>query len=141
MQSIPEAFFKHLKGQNCDKAVLRNANGKVWHVKIEGRKLQDGWKEFASDHELHVGDFVVFRHEGDMLFDVMVFDSSTCEREYSSEPLSQVDVEMQNAILDQEGTEKMFSSKLLLFHSFFSGCDIYCIVTSRHMLICEHNFA
>ena len=84
MQSIPISFFKHLKGEECEKAVLRSLSGKLWHVKINGRRFEDGWKEFAKYHALHVGDFLVFRHEGNMVFDVMVFDPSTCEREYTS---------------------------------------------------------
>ncbi|KAF2302818.1 hypothetical protein GH714_008556 [Hevea brasiliensis] len=72
--SIPVSFFKYLKGQKCEKAVLRSIAGKLWYVKVNGCRFEDGWEEFVRDHDLHVGDFLVFRHEGDMVFDVMVFD-------------------------------------------------------------------
>ncbi|KAF2302829.1 hypothetical protein GH714_008585 [Hevea brasiliensis] len=82
--SIPVSFFKYLKGQKCEKAVLRSIAGKLWYVKVNGCRFEDGWEEFVRDHDLHVGDFLVFRHEGDMVFDVMVFDPSACQREYLS---------------------------------------------------------
>eukprot|EP00257_Ricinus_communis_P014835 XP_015572609.1 B3 domain-containing protein REM8 isoform X1 [Ricinus communis] len=79
---IPVSFFKYLKGQECKNAVLSSCPGKLWPIKINGRRFEDGWKEFTRHHDLHVGDFLVFRHEGDMLFHVKVFDSSTCARDY-----------------------------------------------------------
>ncbi|XP_038712731.1 B3 domain-containing protein REM14-like [Tripterygium wilfordii] len=79
---IPVAFLKYLNGKDHVKAVLRSPEGKVWTVKINGRRIESGWAEFAREHGLQVGDFLVFGHAGDMVFDVMVFDSSGSEREY-----------------------------------------------------------
>ncbi|XP_065848508.1 uncharacterized protein [Euphorbia lathyris] len=80
--SIPVSFFKYLKGEECDRAKLRSQGGKLWPIKINGRRFEDGWKHFVEDHDLQIGDFLVFRHEGDMVFDVLVFDRTTCQREY-----------------------------------------------------------
>ncbi|XP_057958164.1 B3 domain-containing protein REM10-like [Malania oleifera] len=92
---IPSAFFlKYLggggdgdgDGHSCNQqqAVLRSClvAGKQWLVKVNGRRLQEGWPEFAREHDLHVGDFLLFRHEGDMVFHVMVFDPSACQKKY-----------------------------------------------------------
>ncbi|XP_055819902.1 B3 domain-containing protein REM10-like isoform X2 [Solanum dulcamara] len=79
--TIPISFFKYLKGQGNEYALLRRAS-KKWPVKVNGRRLEDGWEEFAKDHDLQLGDILIFRHEGDMEFEVAVFDSSCCEREY-----------------------------------------------------------
>ncbi|XP_039066366.1 B3 domain-containing protein REM5-like [Hibiscus syriacus] len=81
--SIPLAFFKHyLKTQtNGPRAVLRS-HGRTWPVKIRDRRFEDGWGDFARDHDLHVGDFLLFGYGGDMVFDVVVFDTSACQREY-----------------------------------------------------------
>ncbi|KAB2072775.1 hypothetical protein ERO13_A07G034736v2 [Gossypium hirsutum] len=81
--SIPLSFFKdYLKGQiNCESAVLRSY-GRTWSVKIRDRRFEDGWQDFARDHDLHVGDFLVFRYGGNMVFDVVVFDTSACQRQY-----------------------------------------------------------
>ncbi|CAK9150345.1 unnamed protein product [Ilex paraguariensis] len=77
---IPKSFFKYLAGQNCEHALLRRGC-KKWAVNINGHRFGDGWRKFAENEDLHVGDFIVFRHEGHMVFDVMVFKPSACERE------------------------------------------------------------
>ncbi|XP_057958181.1 B3 domain-containing protein REM14-like [Malania oleifera] len=87
---IPSAFFlKYLGGDgySCklqQQAVLRSClvAGKQWPVKVNGRRLEEGWPEFAGEHDLRVGDLLVFRHEGDMVFHVMVFDPTACQKEY-----------------------------------------------------------
>ncbi|KAK4729175.1 hypothetical protein R3W88_022163 [Solanum pinnatisectum] len=79
--TIPIGFFKYLKGQGNEYALLRRAS-KKWSVKVNGRRLEDGWEEFVKDHDLQLGNILIFRHEGDMEFEVAVFDSSCCEREY-----------------------------------------------------------
>ncbi|KAF8388726.1 hypothetical protein HHK36_025406 [Tetracentron sinense] len=66
----------------CEYVILRSCCGKSWRVKINGLRFEEGWKDFARDHSLRVGDFLVFRYEKDMVFDVLVFDTSACERDY-----------------------------------------------------------
>ncbi|XP_019261608.1 PREDICTED: B3 domain-containing protein REM10-like [Nicotiana attenuata] len=46
--------------------------------------MEDGWTEFAEEHDLQLGDMLVFRHEGNMEFNVSIFGSSCCEREYAA---------------------------------------------------------
>ncbi|XP_065854794.1 putative B3 domain-containing protein REM15 [Euphorbia lathyris] len=90
---IPVAFFKYLNGHECEEAqaTLRSRRGKLWPVKINGRRFGDGWKQFVQDHDLHIADFLVFKHEGDLVFYVFVFDRTTCEREYPPFPATQVE--------------------------------------------------
>uniref|UniRef100_A0A803M5X9 TF-B3 domain-containing protein n=1 Tax=Chenopodium quinoa TaxID=63459 RepID=A0A803M5X9_CHEQI len=61
-------------------ALLRDKNKKIWDVKIEliNNKVQfkDGWEKFCNDHDLQIGDFLVFMHQGYWVFDVFVFDST-----------------------------------------------------------------
>ncbi|XP_075109478.1 B3 domain-containing protein REM7 isoform X2 [Nicotiana tabacum] len=83
---IPIAFSKYLNGCNQEHAILRRA-GKKWVVKVNGRLL--GWGKFAEEHDLQLGDCLVFRHEGNMEFEVSIFGSSKCEREYE-QPLQGV---------------------------------------------------
>ncbi|KAL6954640.1 hypothetical protein U1Q18_043649 [Sarracenia purpurea var. burkii] len=75
-------FLLYLKVKIPDRAVLRTSCGE-WEVKVGagGRRFRDGWADFAKLHDLQVGDLLVFRHEGEMVFDVIVFDPSACERE------------------------------------------------------------
>lgn len=72
-----------------DKAVLTSYMGS-WDVEVgkSGRLLHftKGWEEFARNHDLNVGDFVVFQQKLKMRFDVLVFDSSGCEKLLSDKP-------------------------------------------------------
>ncbi|XP_059305768.1 B3 domain-containing protein REM8-like isoform X7 [Lycium ferocissimum] len=80
---IPIGFLKYLKGyENIKRAVLKRA-GKKWLVKVKGRQLKRGWKKFAKEHDLQIGDLLIFRHEGEMEFDVSIFNKSQCDREYA----------------------------------------------------------
>ncbi|KAM7486197.1 hypothetical protein LguiA_002206 [Lonicera macranthoides] len=36
----------------------------------------EGWSKFGEENEVEVGDFLVFRHEGDLVFEVLLFDPS-----------------------------------------------------------------
>ncbi|KAF3551051.1 hypothetical protein DY000_02001674 [Brassica cretica] len=82
-------FSKHIQGRNDQKTTteLRSdaASEKTWEVKTEdGRRLTDGWKEFALAHDLRVGDILIFRQEKDMTFHVTLFGPSCCEIQYDS---------------------------------------------------------
>ncbi|XP_070019452.1 putative B3 domain-containing protein REM15, partial [Nicotiana sylvestris] len=80
---IPVGFLKYLKGHDNVHAILRRG-GKKWVMKVNGRRMEDGWTEFAEEHDLQLGDMLVFRHEGNMEFNVSIFGSSCCEREYAA---------------------------------------------------------
>ncbi|XP_021752195.1 B3 domain-containing protein REM7-like isoform X2 [Chenopodium quinoa] len=89
--SIPKSFYKYLGlgaiiGEKM--ALLRDKSKKIWDVKIEliNNKVQfkDGWEIFCKDHDLQIGDLLVFMHQGYWVFDVFVFDSTACEREFAT---------------------------------------------------------
>ncbi|KAF8053051.1 hypothetical protein N665_1469s0002 [Sinapis alba] len=88
--TIPVAFFsKYIQGTNEQTASkLRSDASKItWEVKIEdGRRLTDGWKEFALAHDLRIGDILIFRQEKDMSFHVTLLGPSCCEIQYESCP-------------------------------------------------------
>ncbi|XP_047268650.1 B3 domain-containing protein REM10-like [Capsicum annuum] len=80
---IPIGFLRYLKGlKHIKHAILRRAS-KKWLLKVNCWRLEDGWKKFAKEHDLQLGDLLVFRHEGHMEFKVSIFDSSHCDREYA----------------------------------------------------------
>uniref|UniRef100_M4ENB7 TF-B3 domain-containing protein n=1 Tax=Brassica campestris TaxID=3711 RepID=M4ENB7_BRACM len=56
-----------------------DASDQIWEVIREGRTLTKGWKEFTEAHDLRIGDIVIFKHEGDMVFHVTPFGPSCCE--------------------------------------------------------------
>lgn len=55
----------------------------MWLVKVNGWRLEDGWKKFVKENDLQLGYLLIFKHEGGMEFEVSVFDSSHCDREYA----------------------------------------------------------
>ncbi|CAN8306679.1 unnamed protein product [Cochlearia groenlandica] len=86
--NIPVAFFsKHIQGRNKKNitAKLRSdVSDETWTVKMEGFKLTDGWEAFTMAHDLRIGDIIIFRHEGDMMFHVTALGPSCCEIQYTS---------------------------------------------------------
>jgi B3 DNA binding domain len=78
--------MKHLDGEQYKKATLLSPQGKFCHINLhqEGNDLylDGGWSNFAEEHDLHTGYFVVFRYEGNMVFTVKVFDETCCLKEY-----------------------------------------------------------
>ncbi|CAN6832689.1 unnamed protein product [Brassica oleracea] len=85
--TIPVAFLKYIEGTNGHhSAKLRSDASKItWEVKIEdGRRLTNGWKEFALAHDLRIGDILIFRQEKDMAFHVTLLGPSGCEIQYES---------------------------------------------------------
>ncbi|KAJ9555148.1 hypothetical protein OSB04_009762, partial [Centaurea solstitialis] len=83
--SIPKAFTKHLKSRRSNKTAILRRGSQKWPVKIVDHWVfGEGWEAFVRGNGVQDFDFVVFKHEGDMVFDTMVFDVSCCERQYPS---------------------------------------------------------
>ncbi|KAJ8538803.1 hypothetical protein K7X08_030099 [Anisodus acutangulus] len=83
--NIPTSFLKYLKGQDhIEHAVLKWAGNK-WLVKLNNQRFEDGWKKFAEELNLQLGDLLIFKHEGGMKFEVSILDSSQCDRELRAE--------------------------------------------------------
>lgn len=84
-------FLNYLVGSHKGKTVeLRSdASDTNWKVKMDGRRLSNGWEDFAISHDLRVGDIVVFRHEGDLVFHVSPLGPSCCEIQYGEDNLEE----------------------------------------------------
>ncbi|XP_060181889.1 B3 domain-containing protein REM5-like [Lycium barbarum] len=80
---IPIGFLKYLKGHDHFKHAILKKAGKKWLVKVNGHQFKAGWAEFVQQHDLQLGNILVFRHEGNMEFEVSIFDSSHYDREYA----------------------------------------------------------
>ncbi|XP_043721389.1 B3 domain-containing protein Os11g0197600-like [Telopea speciosissima] len=82
---IPIAFFKHLKERASCVVSLTGPSGNTWQVRlvwnIDGWFFQDGWPMFVRDHSIQVGDFIVFKYDGESQFSVRIFDKSGCEKQ------------------------------------------------------------
>nr|VDD40768.1 unnamed protein product [Brassica oleracea] len=111
--NIPAKFFSgHIEGKQEGKTVtLRSdASEKTWKVEMKGQRLTQGWKEFVEAHALRVGDFVVFRLERDMLFNVTALGSSYCEIRYTPSGSRRQEEEEESV-----GTEKEVEKNLTRF--------------------------
>lgn len=70
-------------------ATIRSGKG-IWKINV-GKSNRDtiffeeGWGDFARQHELTVGDIVVFEHVGGMDFNAFVFDYTACEKEFDED--------------------------------------------------------
>ena len=84
LQKSPDSFLKYLDRKIPQNQAVLQRGDEEWRVKISDQFLREGWRAFAVENELHVGDFVVFEHEENMVFEVLVFDPSHCERKYAS---------------------------------------------------------
>ncbi|RID58234.1 hypothetical protein BRARA_F01542 [Brassica rapa] len=75
----------HIEGKTNQKAwkLRSDASDQTWEVIQEGRTLTRGWKDFTTAHDLQIGDFVIFKHEGNMVFHVTPFGPSCCEIQYT----------------------------------------------------------
>ncbi|KFK38490.1 hypothetical protein AALP_AA3G119900 [Arabis alpina] len=93
--NIPIAFFsKHLERTRNESSVVVNLRSDVsdgiWEVKMDGQRLTQGWQNFATSHDLRVGDVLVFRHDGDLWFHVTAFGPSCCEIQYDDDDVIQI---------------------------------------------------
>eukprot|EP00268_Persea_americana_P026173 TRINITY_DN2556_c0_g1_i1.p1 TRINITY_DN2556_c0_g1~~TRINITY_DN2556_c0_g1_i1.p1 ORF type:complete len:295 (+),score=47.91 TRINITY_DN2556_c0_g1_i1:21-905(+) len=81
---IPPAFIPNFHGKLIEESTLKCPNDEVWPVKMKhdaGKLFFDnGWQDFVKDKNLEVGDFLVFRYDGDSGFDVQIFGKSGCEK-------------------------------------------------------------
>ncbi|KAK1299909.1 putative B3 domain-containing protein [Acorus calamus] len=82
---IPRAFWKHIEGLSAGTVSLVGPSRNTWHVNLvkngNGVFFENGWREFAQDHSLQTGEFLVFRFDENSHFNVSVYDKTACEKE------------------------------------------------------------
>ncbi|XP_033136854.1 B3 domain-containing protein REM7-like isoform X3 [Brassica rapa] len=84
--TIPIVFFsKHIQGKTNGNTwtLTSDAMDQTWQVIQEERRLTRGWKEFAEAHDLRIGDIVIFKLKGSMVFHVTPFGPSCCDIQYT----------------------------------------------------------
>jgi hypothetical protein len=92
-QRVPLKFTKFMDGRELREAILREQSGGGTPYEVEvyydGRGemyFRGGWPQFAEDHELHQGFFMLFDyHCGTFKFDVKIHDDTQCQRKYEAE--------------------------------------------------------
>jgi hypothetical protein len=58
----------------------------VWYDGDDEMYFKGGWSQFAEDHDLHQGFFMIFDYNyGTSKFDVKIYDCTQCQKEYKAE--------------------------------------------------------
>ncbi|XP_038681809.1 B3 domain-containing protein At5g60140-like [Tripterygium wilfordii] len=100
---IPTAFIASIGKVLPDKVILRSWLGRVWHVEVNkeenGVFFLNGWKELVKDNSVEHEDLLVFRYNGDNIFDFSLFGKSKCEKEECEE--------MEERVPEMEGAERV----------------------------------
>ncbi|KAL0706597.1 hypothetical protein Bca4012_073023 [Brassica carinata] len=133
--TIPLGFFsKHIERKTNQKTwkLRSDASDKIWEVIQEGMRLTGGLKDFATAHDLRIGDTVIFKHEGDMVFHVTPFGPSCCEIQYTDPDIKKEEADAGDA--DDNEISK-FQSNLfpLLLHCFCF--NLFCLVLQLTLLL------
>ncbi|KAJ1419763.1 DNA-binding barrel domain superfamily [Sesbania bispinosa] len=83
--ALPKTFSDNLKKKLPENVSLKGPGGVVWNIGLTTRDdtlyFTHGWEQFVKDHSLKENDFLVFKYNGESLFDVLIFDGeSFCEK-------------------------------------------------------------
>jgi hypothetical protein len=89
---VPLKFTKFMDGRELCEAILRKQSGggtpyevEVWYDGCGEMYFRGGWSQFAEDHDLHQGFFMLFDyHYGTWKFDVKIYDCTQCQKEYEA---------------------------------------------------------
>jgi hypothetical protein len=82
-----------MEGRELRQAILREYSRggtpyevEVWYDGCSEMYFRGGWSQFAEDHDLHQGFFMIFDyHCGTSKFDVKIYDCTQCQKEYEAE--------------------------------------------------------
>ncbi|XP_024629238.1 B3 domain-containing protein REM16 [Medicago truncatula] len=83
--ALPKTFSDNLKKKLPENVTLKGPSGVVWNIGLTTRNdtvyFMDGWQRFVKDHSLKENDFLVFKYNGESLFEVLIFNGeSLCEK-------------------------------------------------------------
>jgi hypothetical protein len=92
-QRVLLKFTKFMEGRELWEAILREQSGGGTPYEVEVYYDERGemyfrgcWPQFAEDHELHQGFFMLFDYYcGTSKFDVKIYDGTQCQRKYEAE--------------------------------------------------------
>lgn len=106
---LPPAFCAKLKGELPEEAFLTSSKGK-WRVEIGQCSLGkicflDGWASFVEEHDLKIGEFVIFEQTGRNHFEALLFDSTNCGKEFPVEVHEEEEEEESSAANTDEHAE------------------------------------
>ncbi|XP_004499104.3 B3 domain-containing protein REM16-like [Cicer arietinum] len=82
---LPKTFSDNVKKKLPENVTLKGPSGVMWDIGLTTRDgmayFTNGWQQFVKDHSLKENDFLVFKYNGESLFEVLIFDGeSFCEK-------------------------------------------------------------
>jgi hypothetical protein len=91
-QRVPLKFTKFMDGRELREVILHEHSGsgtpyevEVYYDRCGEMYFRGGWSQFAYDHKLHQGFFMLFDyHCGTSKFDVKIYDDTQCQRKYEA---------------------------------------------------------
>ncbi|KAM6591521.1 hypothetical protein CsatA_014126 [Cannabis sativa] len=88
---IPKAFWVKCCGSLSSQVFLKLPCGSTWEVGLtkssDGKVwIEKGWNKFVQHCSISRGNILVFGYEGNSEFHVIIFDKTTMEIDYSSNP-------------------------------------------------------
>ncbi|CAI8584224.1 unnamed protein product [Vicia faba] len=83
--ALPKTFSNNIKKNLPESVTLKGPAGMLWNIELttKGDTLYftHGWQQFMKEHSLKENDFLVFKYNGESLFEVLIFDGgSLCEK-------------------------------------------------------------
>ncbi|XP_058727665.1 uncharacterized protein LOC131599270 [Vicia villosa] len=82
--ALPKTFCDNIKKALPESVTLKDPGGVLWNIEVTSRDdtlyLTHGWQQFVKEHSLKENDFLVFKYNGESLFEVLIFDESLCEK-------------------------------------------------------------
>ncbi|CAL5190356.1 unnamed protein product [Lathyrus oleraceus] len=83
--ALPKTFSDNIKKKLLESVTLKGPGGVLWNIELTTRDgtlyFTNGWQQFVKEHSLKENDFLVFKYNGESLFEVLIFDGeSFCEK-------------------------------------------------------------
>ncbi|KAI4318625.1 hypothetical protein MLD38_032303 [Melastoma candidum] len=120
---IPDNFIKKFRDELSAVSTLNVPDRHVWHIGIKkvdkGFWFHEGWQNFVEHYSIGVGYFLVFRYEGNSIFNIHIFNLTTSEIDYHSNGLQGPQYGRQFHVfreMEEDDTADLFGSSSPGFH-------------------------
>ncbi|KAJ4827430.1 hypothetical protein Tsubulata_011083 [Turnera subulata] len=114
VQRIPDNFIKKFGNDFTNYVKFAVPGGHVYRIGLVRTDdkfwFHDGWQQFVERYSIRVGYFVIFRYEGNGIFNVHIFNLSASEINYQANTLSGKRYLVFEELEDEDSVENMSSA-------------------------------
>ncbi|KAF2318704.1 hypothetical protein GH714_010208 [Hevea brasiliensis] len=129
---IPGEFLRKCREGLSSPVVLKVPGGAIWHVELLvcGHEvwLGNGWRELAGYYFLAFGHLILFKHQGDSIFHVFIFDKSATEIKYPCGSICAGKPKLQDPKTEENDDDLPSGKKRGRNHHF------YCLSSGRELI-------